>query len=150
MKNTQRAQIVNFDLGIGDPITPGPKKTATPTLLPIAGELNWSVYPIETIIAEKLHALMAHGDQNSRSKDVHDLAVFLPKADVMVLKKAVKNCFEYRKTEMPSDFSNTLKKLNTIRLERGWPSATASIPDAPTFRSAFEAVITWVSKLNEL
>ena len=52
-------------------------------------ELNWSVYPIETIIAEKLHALVSHGDQNSRSKDVHDLAVFLPKADAKVLKEAV-------------------------------------------------------------
>lgn len=147
LKNLKRAQIINFDLGIGDPVTPGPQKKETPLLL-ASGELNWSVYPIETIIAEKLHALISHGDQNSRSKDVHDLAVFLPKADAKVLKEAVKKCFEYRETELPSAFSYALKKLNTIRLERGWPSAIASIPDAPTFESAFEAVVKLVSKLD--
>ena len=148
LKNLKRAQIINFDLGIGDPVTPGPQKIETPSLFPTGEELNWSVYPIETIIAEKLHALVSHGDQNSRSKDVHDLAVFLPKADAKVLKEAVKKCFEYRETELPVAFSDFLKALNTTRLERGWPSAIASIPDAPTFKSAFEAVVKLIAKLD--
>jgi predicted nucleotidyltransferase component of viral defense system len=148
LKNLRKAQVINFDLGIGDPVTPGPQKEETPSLLASDEELNWSVYPIETIIAEKLHALVSHGDQNSRSKDIHDLAVFLPKADVTALKEAVKKCFEYRETDLPSTFSHALKKLNTIRLERGWSSAIASIPDAPTFESAFEAVVKLVSKLD--
>jgi hypothetical protein len=59
-------------------------------------EISWSVYPIETICAEKIHAMISHGDENSRSKDVHDLAVFLPKVDGPILKEAIKRCFEYR------------------------------------------------------
>jgi len=148
LKNLKRAQVINFDLGIGDPVTPGPQKKETPSLLSNNEELIWSVYPIETIIAEKLHALISHGDQNSRSKDVHDLAIFLPKADDKVLKEAVKKCFEYRETDVPTSFSNTLKELDTTRLEQGWTSAIASIPNAPAFKAAFEAVVKSMKKMD--
>lgn len=85
LKNIKKAQIINFDLGIGDPITPGPQPKKTPSLFSGIEDISWSVYPIETICAEKLHALISHGDENSRSKDVHDLAIFLPKADPKTL-----------------------------------------------------------------
>ena len=79
LKNIKKAQIIHFDLGVGDPVTPGPIAATTQTLL--SGEtMSWSVYPIETIIAEKLHAVVVRGGANSRSKDIHDLAIFLPKA----------------------------------------------------------------------
>jgi hypothetical protein len=78
--NLKRAQVVHFDVGIGNPITLGPKIIETPLLLLPQEHIRWSVYPVEMIIAEKLHALIAHGDINSRSKDIYDLANFLPKA----------------------------------------------------------------------
>ena len=69
IKNVKKAQIINFDLGIGDPVTPAPFAATTRGL--ISNEtLSWSVYPIETIVAEKLHAVVAHADGNSRSKDI--------------------------------------------------------------------------------
>jgi predicted nucleotidyltransferase component of viral defense system len=147
LKNLKKAQVVQFDLGIGDPVTPGPQKIETASLLQ-DGSISWSVYPIETIIAEKLHALIAHGDQNSRSKDVHDLAIFLPKADSKILNDAIKRCFEFRETDLPASFSNTLKELNTGRLEKGWASAVSSLPNAPTFKSSFETLITQMSKIE--
>jgi predicted nucleotidyltransferase component of viral defense system len=103
--------------------------------------MSWSVYPIETICAEKLHALISHGDQNSRSKDVHDLAVFLPKTDPKTLRKAIKNCFEFRETEVPQSFLKEIKNLNTSRLQKGWSSAVASISSAITFEEAFTKLI---------
>jgi predicted nucleotidyltransferase component of viral defense system len=139
LKNIKKAQIINFDLGIGDPITPGPQKVEVNTLIG-QESMSWSVYPIETICAEKLHALISHGDQNSRSKDVHDLAVFLPKADPKTLKKAIKNCFEFRETEVPNSFLDEVKKLNTSRLQKGWVSAVASVPSARSFEEAFKAL----------
>jgi len=33
LKNIKKAQVVHFDLGIGDPVTPGPQKKQTPSLL---------------------------------------------------------------------------------------------------------------------
>lgn len=149
LKNLKKAQVVNFDLGIGDPITPGPKKMETPSLISQNEDFSWSVYPIETIIAEKLHALIAHGDANSRSKDVHDLSIFISKANAATLAKALTRCFKYRKTELPKSFSDELKKLDTTRLERGWASAIASMPDAPKFKKAFESVVKTVSEMEK-
>lgn len=141
LKNIKKAQIINFDLGIGDPVTPGPKKVETTSLLQENSEISWSVYPIETIIAEKLHALISHGDHNSRSKDVHDLAVFLPKADFKVLKEAINKCFDFRGMDVPRNFFAAVKRIDTTNLNRGWPSAIASVPGAPSFKSAFENVL---------
>lgn len=146
LKNIKKAQIINFDLGIGDPITPGPQTQKTPSLFSGNEDISWSVYPIETICAEKLHALISHGDENSRSKDVHDLAVFLPKADPKTLKKAIKNCFEFRETELPKSFTEQIRQLNTSRLEKGWDSAVSSIPNIGSFREAFEKLCKHLEK----
>lgn len=147
LKNIKRAQIINFDLGIGDPITPGPQKIEVESLIG-KESISWSVYPIETICAEKLHALIALGDQNSRSKDVHDLALFLPKVDPSTLKKAIKNCFTFRKTEVPMSFIDEVKKLNTTRLQKGWASAVASVPSAKTFDEAFQDLINELNSIE--
>ncbi len=118
IKNIKKAQIVHFDLGIGDPITPAPQEAITKALFQKNEEICWSVYPIETICAEKLHALISHGDQNSRSKDVHDLAVFLPRTNNKILKEAIQKSFDFRDTEVPSSFLSVLKKVGPMRLRR--------------------------------
>lgn len=148
LKNLKKAQVVNFDLGIGDPITPGPQKKQTPSLLSGNDEISWSVYPLETICAEKIHALISHGDQNSRSKDVHDLAVFLPKVDGPTLKEALKRCFDFRSTEMPKSFHAEIKSINTDWLARGWASATESIPNAMSFETAFKKIIRLIGEFE--
>ncbi|MFZ4715459.1 MAG: nucleotidyl transferase AbiEii/AbiGii toxin family protein [Bacteriovoracaceae bacterium] len=148
LKNLKKAQVIHFDLGIGDPITPGPLKKLTPSLLSPNDEISWSVYPIETICAEKLHALISHGDENSRSKDVHDLAIFLPKVDGPILKEALKRCFDFRQTSLPKSFHKEIKKLNTDRLERGWASAVDSIPNAMSFKTAFDQVMKLIDEIE--
>ena len=145
-----RAQNIRFDLGIGDPITPGPQKTEMPSLFPQNDHISWSVYPIETIIAEKLHALLSHGDANSRSKDVHDLSVFLPKADAKTLGIALERCFEFRETKLPDRMSSEIKRINTHRLERGWANSVSTVANAPEFEIAFEAVIKNMARLEKL
>jgi predicted nucleotidyltransferase component of viral defense system len=148
LKNLKKAQVIHFDLGIGDPVTPGPQKKQTPSLLSGSDDINWSVYPIETICAEKLHALISHGDQNSRSKDVHDLAIFLPKVDGPTLKEALKRSFDFRSTDLPKSFHAEIKNLNTDRLERGWASAVDSIPNAMSFKTAFEKVVKLIGEIE--
>jgi predicted nucleotidyltransferase component of viral defense system len=147
LKDIKRAQIINFDLGIGDPITPGPQKVEVKTFTGNEN-LSWSVYPVETICAEKLHALISHGDDNSRSKDVHDLAVFLPKADPQTLKKAIKNCFEFRETEVPDSLIKAIRGLKTGRLEKGWDSAMASITEPMSFEQAFIKMLGVIEEIE--
>jgi predicted nucleotidyltransferase component of viral defense system len=139
LRIVRKAQVIHFDLGIGDPVTPAPVATKTPTLLS-GEELSWSVYPVETMIAEKLHALVARGEANSRSKDIYDLHLFLPKADAKTLRTALKRCFAHRQTELPESISTLLSELNTKILERGWANAVASVPNAPKFAVAFEVL----------
>lgn len=150
LKNTKKAQVIHFDLGIGDPITPGPQQKQTPSLLMDFEEISWSVYPIETICAEKIHALISLGDQNSRSKDVYDLIVFLPKVDGPTLKMALRRCFNFRSTELPKSLHIEVKKINTDWLEQGWASATGSIPNVMSFKAAFAELIKLISEIENL
>jgi predicted nucleotidyltransferase component of viral defense system len=149
LPDIKRAQTIFFDLGIGDPITPGPQKAETPSLFPQNEDISWSVYPIETICAEKLHALLTHGDANSRSKDVHDLSLFLPKADAQTLGTAIKRCFEFRETKLPQKLSSEIKKINTLRLEQGWANSVSTVANAPEFKASFETVIKTMAKLEK-
>ena len=149
LPDIKRAQAINFDLGIGDPVTPGPQKVETPSYFPQNEDISWAVYPIETICAEKLHALLIHGDANSRSKDVHDLSVFLPKADGETLGTALKRCFEFRETELPKKISTEIKKINTYRLEQGWSNSVSTVANAPDFKAAFGAVLKNMTKLEK-
>jgi hypothetical protein len=149
LPDIKRAQIVHFDLGTGDPVTPGPQKAETPSLFPQNKNISWSVYPVETIIAEKLHALISHGDANSRSKDIHDLAVFLPKADAETLGTALQRCFEFRKTELPEKVSAEIKKINIHRLEQGWANSVSTVANAPEFKIAFDAVVKNMARLEK-
>src|SRR3989338_9116595 len=148
LKNLKKAQIVNFDLGIGDPITPEPTKATTATLLS-GEELSWSVYPIETMIAEKLHALISLGAANSRSKDVYDLSIFLPKANPKILASALKKTFAFRSTELPSNVAGTLSSLDTKALERGWKTAVSTIPNAEEFGNCFSHVVSQLVHLQK-
>jgi len=150
LKDIRKAQVIHFDLGIGDPVVPKPRKMETPMALQAGKSIEWMVYPIETIIAEKLHAVVSHGETNSRSKDVHDLAIFLPKADPHILAQAIRACFGYRKTEIPKKFSLTLSKLDTTNLERGWPSAVASVRNPPSFKLAFETVLVELKRMDKI
>lgn len=144
-KKLLKAQTINFDLGIGDPVSPVSSKMVT---LLSDEELSWSVYPIETIIAEKLHALVARGDLNSRSKDVFDLVAFLPKAKTAALQESLVKCFKYRETDLPGRLSDVVKELNTKTLERGWGSAVASIQDAPKFQDTFAKLISLLEQFD--
>lgn len=148
LKNLAKAQVVHFDVGMGDPVTPGPLPTKTASLISPESSLSWMVYPLETIIAEKMHALIAHGDLNSRSKDVYDLAFLLPKADADILGQALKHCFEFRETELPNSFTTILKSMDTKSLERGWISATISVPDKPKFQDAFETIVRLINGME--
>jgi nucleotidyltransferase AbiEii toxin of type IV toxin-antitoxin system len=63
---------IQVDVGFGDAITPGPIEIDYPALLD-APVPHLRAYPIETVVAEKFHALAARGITNSRLKDYYDL-----------------------------------------------------------------------------
>jgi hypothetical protein len=68
----ERAKIpIQIDIGFGDIVTPAPSETGYPTLLEFPGP-RLLAYPKETVIAEKLQALVKLGIANTRMKDFYD------------------------------------------------------------------------------
>lgn len=65
---------LQVDVGFGDAITPGAEEVEYPTLLGMAPP-RLRAYPKETVVAEKLEAMVQLGLANSRMKDFYDLLV---------------------------------------------------------------------------
>jgi predicted nucleotidyltransferase component of viral defense system len=91
------------DIGFGDAVTPGPLDAIYPVLLADLPAPQLRVYPVYTVIAEKLHAIVLLGMTNSRMKDYYDLSVLLEREtlDVDLLAKAIRATFERRGLAIP-------------------------------------------------
>jgi hypothetical protein len=96
--------VVQVDVGFGDAVTPGPVEAIYPTLLDDLPSARLRTYPVETVIAEKLHAIVVLGMVNSRLKDYLDLVVLTEPAalDERVLARAVAATFDRRGTPLPT------------------------------------------------
>lgn len=94
---------VQFDVGIGDAITPRARACDFPVMLGHSAP-RLKVYPRETVIAEKFQTIVQRGFANSRMKDYYDLWKLSTdkKVDVAVARLAVVRTFERRKTEIPA------------------------------------------------
>jgi predicted nucleotidyltransferase component of viral defense system len=100
---------VQVDVGIGDAVTPAPQWLEYPTLLDLPRP-RLRAYPRETVIAEKLHAMVVLGTRNSRLKDYFDVEVLLREdaLDAAQLAKAIASTFERRRTDIPRDVPSGL------------------------------------------
>ena len=67
------AQVLTMDIGFGDVVTPSPIDLDYPVLLEHLPNANILAYSLETVIAEKMHAIVDLADQSSRMKDYYDL-----------------------------------------------------------------------------
>lgn len=95
---------VQVDVAFGDVITPAPRREPYPTLLDLAAP-NVLAYPRETVVAEKLEAMVSLGVTNSRMKDFYDVhrlaTAFSFEGGPLV--KAVRSTFARRKAPIPTD-----------------------------------------------
>jgi nucleotidyltransferase AbiEii toxin of type IV toxin-antitoxin system len=99
----EKAQIpIQIDIGFGDTITPGPNRLSD-TLG--SSESSPPAYPRETVVSEKLEAMVKLGIANSRMKDFHDLhsLSITFEFDGKTLTEAVRATFKQRGTELPPD-----------------------------------------------
>jgi hypothetical protein len=67
---------VQVDIGIGDAVTPAPEWIEYPSVLDFPHP-RLRAYPRETVVAEKLHAMVMLGLRNSRMKDYFDVHALL-------------------------------------------------------------------------
>ena len=101
---------VQVDIGIGDAITPAPQWLEYPSLLANLPRPRLRAYPRETVLAEKLHAMVFLGARNSRMKDYFDLRALLreEQMDAAQLARAIAATFARRRTALPEDIPAAL------------------------------------------
>lgn len=96
---------IQIDIGYGDAVTPGPIDAHYPVLLNDLPVPKIRIYPIYTVIAEKLHAIALLGMANSRLKDYLDLYVLLSneQLDNQILAQAIQATFTRRGMAIPDE-----------------------------------------------
>jgi Nucleotidyl transferase AbiEii toxin, Type IV TA system len=96
--------VAQVDVGFGDAVTPGPTNSIYPVLLDDLPAPRLRTYPVYTVIAEKLHAVVVLGMVNSRLKDYLDLVVIAEREtlDGSTLALAIAATFQRRGTGVPT------------------------------------------------
>lgn len=99
------AQVLTMDIGFGDVVTPSPIDLDYPGLLEHLPSANILAYSLETVIAEKMHAIVDLADRSSRMKDYYDLYKILQneKYNPAILQEAIIHTFENRHTPYSDD-----------------------------------------------
>lgn len=94
-----------IDVGFGDAVTPGPVDAVYPVLLADFAAPHLRTYPVYTVVAEKLHAMVLLGMTNSRLKDYLDLSLLLEREalDPATLTAAITATFTRRGTVVPTE-----------------------------------------------
>ncbi len=93
---------VQVDVGFGDVVTPAPVEVEYPTLLDMPAP-RIRAYTKQSVVAEKLQAMVVLGMQNSRMKDFFDLWVMAKEFAFsgQTLVDAIQATFERRTTDVP-------------------------------------------------
>ena len=134
------AQVLTMDVGFGDVVTPHPVSLDYPLLLEGLPEASILAYSTETVIAEKMHAIIDLADQSSRMKDYYDIYHLLTsfQYDTAILQDAINHTFENR--HMPynagtmffrEDFPNhpQMQVRWTAFLKKATINSTLSFPE---------------------
>jgi predicted nucleotidyltransferase component of viral defense system len=92
---------MQIDIGFGDVVTPGPEQLTYPTLLDFPAPVL-SGYSRETVMAEKLQALVQLRMLNTRMKDYFDLWLLSrqPELNRNTLRTAIERTFKNRNMEV--------------------------------------------------
>lgn len=95
---------LQIDMGTADSVWPTPYLSTFPVLLDLPAP-EVLVYPRETVVAEKLEAMVVLGDRNSRIKDFFDLHHLAShfEFDRATLAEAVRRTFTRRRTPIPTE-----------------------------------------------
>jgi predicted nucleotidyltransferase component of viral defense system len=94
-----------IDIGFGDAVTPEALSAVYPTLINDMPAPQLRIYPMYTVVAEKLHAIALLGMTNTRLKDYFDLWVLFEREsfDINTLSQAISATFIRRSMAIPDE-----------------------------------------------
>lgn len=114
-------QKISIDIGFGDIIVPNILFMELPVILEFERPIL-NVYSKESVIAEKLDAIIKLGELNSRYKDYYDIYKLLSttKFDRNILKNAIYETLQNRGTKFEKTILENEEYINSTRTERMW------------------------------
>ena len=139
-------QNLQIDIGFGDVINPSPVSLHNPILLQEFEAPIILAYTNETVIAEKLHAIIVLAQLNSRMKDFYDIYTLLnsQKINSENLKQAIEQTFSNRNTTINFEtIVFTPEFYNDASRNRMWNAFLLKI-NADYFR--FETVVISIER----
>ena len=146
------AQVrLQIDVGFGDAITPDATVVDFPVLLDFPAP-RLRAYPRETVVAEKLGAMVQLGMANSRMKDFYDVFVLARDFDFDggLLTRAIRSTFERRKTPLPASLpvalTATFADDPTKKTQWSGFVRKADVDDAGSLAETVAAVATFAER----
>jgi hypothetical protein len=132
---------MQLDVGFSDEITPRIETVDYPTLLDMPAA-KLLANPKETVVAEKLDAIVQLGEANSRMKDFFDLwhlsRTFLFNGETLV--KAIGNTFSARTTRIPVEIPIGLSEEFATANQAQWQAFLARIGNEDEQLTSFNSV----------
>lgn len=142
------SQVLTMDIGFGDVVTPDPIDLDYPLLLEHLPEVNILAYSLETVIAEKMHAIVDLADQSSRMKDYYDLYGILSKRKYNndILQEAIERTFENRHTSYDANTMLFRKDFaNNQQMQTRWNAFLRKITKDEEL--SFPVVVTYIQNV---
>ncbi|MGV8934182.1 MAG: nucleotidyl transferase AbiEii/AbiGii toxin family protein [Gallionellaceae bacterium] len=133
---------VQCDIGFGDAVTPAPLQQTYPTLLNMPAPVL-AVYPLETVVAEKLEAIVKLTSFNTRMKDYFDMWVLMryENLDRSLLPEAIRATFTRRNTALPMTLPVGLSSSFATEKQAMWQAfLTRSTLSAPPLAELLDEV----------
>jgi predicted nucleotidyltransferase component of viral defense system len=114
-------QKISIDIGFGDIVVPSTTSMKLPVILEVARPIL-NVYSKESVIAEKLDAIIKLGELNSRYKDYYDIYKLLSTTnfDRNILKNAIHETLQNRGTKFEKTIFENIEYVNSASTERMW------------------------------
>jgi predicted nucleotidyltransferase component of viral defense system len=123
------------DVGFGDAITPAAEEHTYPVLVGMAAP-KLRMYPVETVVAEKLEAAVKLGMINSRMKDFYDVLVIFRR-------------FPYDESTLARAIAETFARRGTPLSRTVPPGLSDDFGDDPTASRRWREFLTRMQLVNE-
>jgi predicted nucleotidyltransferase component of viral defense system len=147
IKNTRTH--INLDFAVGDKIIPEIQKRKINTILDDFEKVELLSYPLETIISEKLHAIVSRMELTSRMKDFYDINYLANNYsfNAQIIKEAVIQTFTFRNT--PYNFKTVediLRLADDVKISRRWTNFCRNvINEELKFEKTLELIVEFLN-----
>lgn len=148
----ERTRIpVQIDIGFSDELASKAETIEYPNILPDLKTVRMKGYPKESVVAEKFHAMIRHGDLNSRMKDYYDLWLISEtfEFDGLSLQNAIEATFNNRDTDIPDDRPSPLSDDFARANQTRWVNFLNKMELEDTQAEDFERVLETIWKFLE-